>query len=217
MAKTAFATALDAAALAAWELAALDTPKARKQSAKGFLDEVQKIHRGSRERAIILRADIAARPDLEAIASFVRGLSRALATDHYPNLPRDLSRLARTFGTEVLRGVLADAHVTLADAVVVAIEDAIERTPEAFGTATDFYTHQRKVDAARAKLDDAKGRMAAALTMADVTTDTTTLSPGERARGLVRMTLRSVPSIAVGPGWEDQLIAHQLRAQRAAA
>ena len=217
-AKTAFGAALDSATLLAWEHAMLSTPKACKLSVKGFLDQIQKAHRGSLERAIMLRSDVDSRPDLGAIATFIRGLSRALATPNYPALPADLSRLARTFGDEtLLRGSLSDAKYSLADAVVVAIEDAAEASPEAFGTATNFHVHQRKVADARGKLDAALRTLAASLTMDELIVDVSHLTSGERARGLVRLTLRCAPTLAVGPGWETALVEHQLRVHRAAA
>ena len=154
-------------------------------------------------------------PGTESAAGFVHRLARALASPNYPSIPTNkMSKLLWQFGSEDTLAALGNAGASLADGVALAALAAVARWPENFGSVDCAETYRARIDGLQERITKLYALMKRRYTADDTLVESRSLSPHDRARGLVVVRLKRHPSIHMGlDDWPRLLTEAALAAQ----
>jgi len=165
-------------------------------------------------------------PGADAARRFVRIVSAKFRELNWPTPPRfdQISKVCNAYGSEQADGQLGQLRITQAEAIALAALHCAENHPDAFGVVSDWQQHAKKEQAMRDKLQSLYGQMRDVVAMPDLTVDRDSVSPSERAKGMVVVRFRRSPNLHIGmDDWPAKLtesvldLDTQLNDQEAAA
>lgn len=169
-----------------------------KLAAAPFMLEAMRMYNCTAERLALVEQLLDTRPNLEATHVFCRRMTAFVRSANCPSPPRDPIKMQRIYGRDDLAGELAQTGITAAELIALATRRCIDAHPDAFGVAESSAGYQEQLAILRERLATAHEAMRSTWAMADVVVDGTT-SPADRDRGLVRLTFREHPTIALLP------------------
>lgn len=146
---------------------------------------------------------------VDDVQTTLRRYSKVIGEGRFLRAYPDPSKICRVYGTETLGGQLGQHRITAGVLQVLAVEMAIERYPDVWGTVTDFDAHDAEIAGARADLENIQNEMRGAYSEADliyVDADPF-VTPSERARGLRRVVFDAFPHISPADGdWTSRFL-----------
>lgn len=148
----------------------LERPARKKLSAKAFVAEAIRNAGTTPEKVAALRKAIEANPAaFPNLARFLRRSAKAIAEQHMPSPPPSASHAyLGVLGRDEAAAELAVVGSHVMEAFAIAVENAAQQWPDAFGTATSSEGWKRDYAAALARRDEFRQRIPEDVTAADI-------------------------------------------------
>lgn len=174
---------------------------------------------GTSEARLDLVEESLDQPDYADAAALIRKLAEVISGSNSPSVPNParMVQFLGAYGNEAANPQLAQVGANGRDAFAIAARRAARHYPDRFGVIEDWSAFQQTLTGMHAEYDAALLGIGFALT--DLIIDGAGLLPGERERGLCRVSFRCTGgAIALGDGWQQRLVDwHLARPEKAAA
>ncbi len=186
-----------------------DNPKL---SAEAFCQASLEAADGTSDARLDLIEENLGRPDYADAEALIRKLAEVIASGNTPAVPdpKRMSQFIGAYGGDAAMSQLAQMGASGRDAFAIAARRAARRHPERFGVIEDWDAFQESLSALTAQYDAALA--AIDFSLADLIIDGGGLLPGERDRGLCRVTFKCTRGVVVfSDGWQQRLVDWHLR------
>ncbi len=189
-----------------------------KLSPEAFCQAALEAAGTSNERLDLIEENLD-QPDYADAAALIRKLAEVVASGNTPAVPnpKRMSQFIGAYGGDAANPQLAQMGASGRDAFAIAARRAARRYPDRFGAIEDWPTFQKSLTELRAQYDAALASID--FTVGDLIIDGGGLLPGERERGLCRVSFRcTAGAVTFGDGWQQRLVDwHLARSEKIAA